>query len=37
MISLPYMLFRISTVLFENVRFALIMSSGTHLSFWQTV
>jgi hypothetical protein len=30
MISLPYMLFRISTVLFENVRFALIMSSGTN-------
>ena len=27
-ISLPYILFRISTVLFDNVRFALLMGSG---------
>ena len=28
LISLPYILFRISTVLFDNVRFALLMGSG---------
>jgi hypothetical protein len=26
-ITLPYIIFRVSTVLFENVRYALIMSS----------
>lgn len=30
LISLPYIFFRISTMFFENVRFALIMSSGKH-------
>jgi hypothetical protein len=28
LVSLPYILFRISTIVFDNVRFALIMSSG---------